>query len=89
MKRSPEKILILVPTSARRNVTCTQKSKYGNHPKNARFPMQWTAEKTTFFKRIQSKVLTTISKIILRKKFMKVLENVREDIPVTFDSSSK
>ena len=28
------------------------------------------------------------SKIILRRKFKKVLENVCEDIPVTFDSSS-
>ena len=28
MKRSPEKILILVPTSAKRNGTCTQKSNF-------------------------------------------------------------
>ena len=38
------------------------------------------AEKTTFLKSIHSIALTTISKIILQRKFMKVLENVREEI---------
>ena len=33
-------------------------------------------------------ILTTVSKIILRRKFKKFLKNVRKDIPVTLDSSS-
>ena len=78
------KILIIVPTSAKRNGTCTQKSTYGNLPKNARSLRQWTAEKMTFFKRIHLIALTTILKIILLKK---VLENIHEDISVTFDNS--
>ena len=43
------KILIRLTTLAKSNGTCTQKNKYGRLPKNARFLMQWTAKKTTFF----------------------------------------
>ena len=82
------KNLIHVPTSAKQNGTCTQKSKYGNLPKIVRFLRQWTALKTTFYRWIHSLALTTISMIILFRKFKKVLENVCEDIPITFDSSS-
>ena len=42
----------------------------------------------TFFKQIHSIALTTISKIIFQRKFKKVLENVRQDIPGTLDSDS-
>ena len=42
----------------------------------------------TFFKWIHLKALKTISKIILLRKFKKVLGNVSEDIPVTFYCSS-
>ena len=64
------KIFILVPASAKRNGTCTQKSKYGNLPKIARFLRQWTAEKTTVFKRIHLIALTTIWKKV-RESFRK------------------
>ena len=82
------KILIHVPTLAKRNGTCTQTSKYGNVSKNARLLRQWTAKKTTFLKWIHSIALTTILKIIFRRKFKKVLENIRKDIPVTSHRSS-
>ena len=42
----------------------------------------------TFFEWIHLIALTTILKIIFRRKFKKVLENIGKDIPVTFDSSS-
>ena len=88
MERHLEKILIHVPTSAKPNGTCKQTRKYSNLQKNARFLRQWKAWKAIFFKWIHLTPLTTISKIILPRKFKKDLVNICEDIPVTFDSSS-